>query len=401
MRSTPFKIKLFLNKSRIRSDGTIPIYARVRLNKQKMELTSHQAVESKHWNEQKELVIKHSSANTINSHLQAFKAKINEAYTHLYITRQDITLASVKAILMGKTVDSEHTLIELTEEHNKQFASLVGKKYSEGSYKNYRTTLKYLKEFIPSYYNKQDIPLLKVNYQFCEAYFTFLTSVKSCRINGANKHIQRIKKIINYAMKLGYISKNTVSAYKIEFEPAHKVALSIKEVEAISNLELSRVTLEQVRDVFLFQCYTGLSYSDIKVLSLTNIHQDETSYWIKMQRQKTKVSFSIPLLAPAQTIIEKYKDKNTPDTPLLKVLSNQKMNENLKVIQELAGIKKNLTTHLARHSFATIALTHGVPIESVSAMLGHTKLATTQIYAKVLDSKIAQDMMVMQNKFKK
>jgi site-specific recombinase XerD len=165
---------------------------------------------------------------------------------------------------------------------------------------------------------------------------------------------------------------------------------------------LQRPVLIKVKDIFIFQCYTGLSYGDTQRLNSSNIEQKgKNEYWLKMTREKTKVAFTVPLLPKALLIIEKYSSAEDKKGGLLPTISNQKMNENLKLIQELAKIEKNLTSHLARHTFATtITLGHGVPIETVSKMLGHTKLATTQMYAKVLDNKIRQDMAKLEEIFK-
>ena len=174
------------------------------------------------------------------------------------------------------------------------------------------------------------------------------------------------------------------------------------EINKLVALQLQRQVLRDVRDVFLLQCYTGLSYSDIKQLSKTHISAGENgALWIRMQRQKTSVSFGVPLLPAALLILDKYLPNADPDKPLMPVISNQKMNDNLKLLQELAGISKNLTTHLARHSFATtITLNNGVPISTVSRMLGHTKLSTTQIYAKVLEKTIGADMLLLEQKLR-
>ena len=302
-------------------------------------------------------------------------------------------MEAIKSIITGEPVAPKHTLLSVATEHDEHFRSMLGIKYSAGSYKNYKTTLKYLNEFVPEVSGKPDIPLDSVNYKFCEAFFTYLTTQKDCHTNGANKQLQRLKKIINYAIKLGYINRNPMATYTLEFEPVNKVALTQPEIEKLRKLKLQRPTLEHVRDVFLMQCFTGLSYADIKLLGQKHLSLAENgTYWIHMARQKTKVSFAIPLLPQALVILQKYITENKSDKPIMPVLSNQKMNDNLKVIQELAGISKTLTTHLARHSFATVALSNGVPIETVSRLLGHTKLSTTQLYAKVLESKIEADM---------
>ena len=396
MKTASFGVKLFL-KERLKDDGTATIYARVRLGRDnKMELTTNKSIAPKYWHPSGK-VVKHPDAQEINNHLDTFKSKINSAYSQLFIAQQEITLDAIKAIVLGEPVTSRHTLIAVAQEHNDHFNSMLGIKYSYGSYKNYKTTLKYLREFVPVFYKKQDIPLSQVNYKFCESFFTFLTTKKQCHTNGANKQLQRLKKIINYAIKHDYVQTNRMATYSLEFEPVNKVALTLAEVSKLSRLLIQRKTMDEVRDVFLMQCYTGLSYADIKQLSAKHLSVAENGvYWIHMERQKSGVAFAIPLLPQALAILQRYITQVATDGPIFRVLTNQQMNAHLKLIQELAGISKNLTTHLARHTFATtITLSHGVPIETVSRMLGHTKLSTTQMYAKVLETKIAADMALL------
>lgn len=393
-------IYLYLRKSRPDKDGKLPIYIRISLNGNRMEYPSGQGVNAEHWDDKKQKVVRLKDASTINGVLSTVKSDINHAVSQLQISKTEVTLNNVRLLLRGEAIQETQTFIKVAQEHNENFERQIGKKYSQGSYKNYKTTLKYLIDFVPQYYGQKDMPLKAVNYKFCEAFFTYLTTQKECHINGANKQIQRVKKIINYAIKSGYIQANPMAAYTIEFTPVHKVALTLDEIKRLAGLNLNRQVLKDVRNVFLIQCYTGLSYSDIKSLSVANISAgDNGILWLRMKRQKTSVSFSVPLLPNALAILNQYLATATPETPLLPVISNQKMNENLKLLQELAGISKNLTTHLARHSFATtITLSNGVPIETVSKMLGHTKLSTTQIYAKVLEGKIGSDMKLLSDR---
>jgi site-specific recombinase XerD len=402
MKSQSFSVKLFLRANRSNKDGTAIIYARIRLDREKTELSSGKSIKPKHWDADKGAVINTADAGAINKHLEAFKSRINNAYSNLYVAQQEITIEAISALVLGKPAIPKHTLLLVATEHNDHFKSMLGIKYSQGSYKNYKTTLKYLKEFVPAFCGKADIGLEQVNYKFCESFFTYLTTKKECHTNGANKQLQRLKKIINYAIKHGYIQNNPMATYTLEFDPVTKVALTLAEINKLHGLILQRPTLERVRDIFLMQCYTGLSYGDIKQFAPKHLSVAENGvFWIHMARQKTKISFSIPLLKQALVILQKYIPESVTDQPIFKVMCNQKMNENLKILQELAGISKNLTTHLARHTFATtITLSNGVPIESVSRMLGHTKLSTTQIYAKVLDTKIGSDMLMLAEKLK-
>lgn len=208
--------------------------------------------------------------------------------------------------------------------------------------------------------------------------------------------------MIHYAIRSGYISVDPMASYALTFKPAKRFALTLLELSVLEALDLQRKDLRQVRDIFVFQCYTGLSYIDIKRLESIHIHQDDKGeLWFKMDRQKTGVSFAIPLLNPALRILKNYTEDGSINPLLFPVLSNQKMNDYLKIIQEIAGLQKNLTTHLARHTFATtITLSNNVPIETVSRMLGHTNIRTTQIYAKVLDLKIESDMADLKNRIK-
>jgi site-specific recombinase XerD len=390
-------IYLYLRKDRPSKDGKFPIYVRLTLNNQRLQNPTGQYIDADFWDDKQQKAVRTNEAATINSMLTAVKGEIDQAISHLYISRAELSIDSIRQVLNGEAVQEEQTFIKVAHEHNDAFEKLIGKKYSKGSYKNYKTTLKYLKEFVPKYCGKKDMALKAVNFRFCEAYFTYLTTEKKCHVNGANKQLQRVKKIINYAIRHEYLQTNPMATFTLEFTPVNKVALTLDEMSRLAKLNLNRQVLQDVRDVFLVQCFTGLSYSDIKQLTRAQVLAGENgSLWIRMKRQKTNVSFAVPVLPAALDILSKYLSNAALEAPLLPVISNQKMNDNLKVLQELAGIPKNLTTHLARHSFATsVTLSNGVPIETVSRMLGHTKLSTTQIYAKVLDTKIGADMQLL------
>ena len=395
-------IYLYLRKERPNKDGKLPVYVRLTLHKERMQYPIGQYVNPDFWDDKQQKAVKTNEASTINSVLTTARAEIDQIISHLYISKAEISLENIRKMLKGDAVQEEHRFLEVAHEHNDNFEKQVGKKYSYGSYKNYKTTLKYLKEFVPKFSGKKDIPLKAVNFRFCEAYFTYLKTEKKCQVNGANKQIQRVKKIVNYAIRLGYIQANPMATYSLEFTPVHKVALTIEEINKLAELELSRQVLKDVRDVFMLQCYTGLSYSDIKQLTPTHIQVGSSgTQWIRMKRQKTNISFSVPLLPTALEVLSKYLPNAAIEAPLMPVISNQKMNDALKLLQELAGISVNLTTHLARHSFAsTITLNNGVPISTVSRMLGHTKLSTTQIYAKVLEKTIGSDMLLLEQKLR-
>jgi site-specific recombinase XerD len=405
MANNTFSIHFYIKKEKLNKNGLAPIVAKVKINGMKAEFSTTRTVAPHLWMADKEQV-RSSDANLkqINEHLESFKTKLYATYSKLLRNDVELTTEAFKTALAGKKDDrSVPSFIELIKEHNLDYEKLVGIKYTPGGYKCYKTTLKYVTEFTTFKYGRRDIRLEEVNFKFCEGFFAWLTSCKNCKINGANKQIQRIKKLLNFSIRLGYINANPMHTYPLKFRIQERIALNDIELKTMIELSLQRDTLKEVKDVFLFQCYTGLSYSDVCRLSKEHLVEGRDGVlWIKMKRAKTNVSFSIPLLEPARKLLDKYSNSLSKKSTLLPVLSNQKMNENLKLIQKLAGLPKNLTSHLARHTFATtITLTNGVPIETVSKMLGHTSLKTTQIYAKVVDTKIQEDMKVLAEKLSK
>lgn len=402
MTPNTFSVRFIIRNDRMDSEGYVPIYAKVTINGERISIALNHKTKASSWIATSDLVKTNAkNSKEINEAIESMKSRIYQAHSHILATNKPLNAEQLKIQLFGIEVTEKlPSLLEIVKLHNANFEKMVGIKYSPGSYKNYKTSLLFLTEFIPSFNGKKDIQLKDVNYKFAEAFFTYLTTVKTCKQNGANKQLQRLKTIINYAIKQGYLQTNALNAFSLEFTPVNKIALTMGELIRIQELKLQRTTLQDVRDVFLLQCYTGLSFGDVKRLSKNDIHRiSENEYWIKMSREKTKIGFTVPLLPQAMFILLPYLDVKEAEMPLLPVLSNQKMNDNLKLIQELVGISKNLTTHLARHTFATtITLGNGVPIETVSRMLGHTKLATTQMYAKVLDNKIASDMRKLKGK---
>ena len=396
MQPITFGVNFIVRNERVDKHGLIPLYCKITINGQVLKISINQNILANDWNDELQLPKKScKNFKTIQNIIESFKSRVYQVYSNLLSSNTELTASNFKTSFIGKkTILKTHTLIETATEHNINFEKMIGIKYSYGSYKNYKTTLKYLIEFIPIFYKKKDIPLTEVDYKFCDAFFSFLTTTKACKNNGANKQIQRVKKIINYAIRLGYIVSSNMGTYTLSFKPAKRSALTLIELGKLESLSLERKDLERVRDIFIFQCYTGLSYIDIKRLEHKHIYvDDKEELWIKMERQKTGGSFSIPLLKPALRLLQAYKILYPDEDMVFPVLSNQKMNNHLKILQELASISKNLSTHIARHTFATtITLSNNVPIETVSRMLGHTTIRTTQIYAKVLDTKIETDM---------
>jgi integrase/recombinase XerD len=275
-------------------------------------------------------------------------------------------------------------------------------KLHKDTLRSYKTSQRYILEFIKSKYKTSDVYLENLNYQFIIGFENFLRNYvckKSLRKIGNNttiKHIKRLRKMINMAIALEWLNKDPFIKFKAKLEKREREFLTQIELEFIEDYESKISRLDLVKDLFLFSCYTGIAYVDIMELTNKNILKGiDGNLWIETTRVKTKTTVRLPLLEVPETILSKYKTdiRAIAIDKLFPKISNQKLNSYLKEIADLCGITKNLTFHMARHTFATtVALTNGVPIESVSKMLGHTKLTTTQIYAKVIESKVREDM---------
>ena len=275
--------------------------------------------------------------------------------------------------------------------------------------KNYYTTEKYLNSYLNRKLKVNDIYLKQLNYRFIIDFEQYLRTYKNSKKqlvlanNGVMKHLERFKKMINLALKLEWIVKNPFNQFQLKFDKYDRQYLSERELELIENTHYKNKRLEKVKDCFIFSCYTGLSYVDVKELTLNQITKGiDNNYWIFTKREKTNETVKIPLLPKALDIINKYKNlsKSTNSKTLLPLCSNQKTNVYLKEIAKDCGIHKNITFHVARHTFATtVMLSNGVPIETVSKLLGHTKLSTTQIYARVVESKISEDIQNLLKRF--
>ena len=276
-----------------------------------------------------------------------------------------------------------------------------------GTLKNYFTTERYIKRYLKHKLKTNDVFLKQLSYKFIIDFEQFLRNGKSInrsqplKNNGVMKHLERLKKMMNLALRLEWIEKDPFVRFSLKFTKHQRAFLSQSELEVLESGQLSKGMHQKTRDVFVFACYTGLSYIDVKLLSDYHIVRGiDGDYWIFTKREKNDEAVKIPLLDKALDILKKY-DQGTENKSekLLPVFSNQKINKYLKEVAAILKINKKLTFHAARHTFATtVTLSNGVPIETVSKLLGHTKLSTTQIYAKVIEQKVSSDMRSLRSK---
>ncbi|NCU04865.1 MAG: site-specific integrase, partial [Chitinophagaceae bacterium] len=282
--------------------------------------------------------------------------------------------------------------------------ALIPQEYAEGTLERFRITLSHLNAFLQWKYNLKDVELRQINHEFVTDFDFYIRSVRKCANNTAVKYSKYFQKIIRICIANGWMEKDPFINFKVKLKVVDRAFLSEEELEAIQTKEFESVRLSQVRDIFIFSCFTGLAYAD--VLKLTSGHVStgiDGEKWLFVNRTKTDTPSRVPLLPVPLEIIEKYSTdpvcKNKGK--LLPVSSNQKMNAYLKEIATLCNIPKDLTFHIARHTFATtVTLNNNVPIESVSKMLGHKTIKTTQHYAKLLDKKVSHDMQALRIKYK-
>lgn len=398
-----FKLLFYLKKPKNYATGSMPIYLRITIDGERIELHTKRNCEPSKWNNisGRTIGLKEESKQ-LNNYLDLLQAEIFEAQRELLSGGQKVTVFTIKNKLLGKE-ELQKTLLDVYRYHNKQFAALVGKEYAIGTLKKYNTAIATLEAFIKWQYRKFDISLKELNNQFITEYEFFLKSVKNMQHNTAMGIIKKLKKIVHQCVANEWLDKDPFMNYKVKIHDNERGYLSDEELKTIMNKVFFVERLTQVRDLFVFSCFTGLSYSDVAKLTSNDISNGiDGEKWIFTTRTKTGESSRIPLLPAALDIIGKYKchPKINNSEKLLPMLSNQRMNSYLKEIADLCEIRKELTFHIARHTFATtVTLSNGVPIESVSKMLGHRNLRTTQHYAKILDRKVSDDMKLLREKF--
>jgi len=343
---------------------------------------------------------KSREAKNINDYLDVVKRDLQQIRKDILLEGKILSTKLVKARFKGKPDPDEleiPTLLELYDEHNRKFKELTGTKdHSHSTYKRHITSRSHVSEFIKSNFKKVDVELKEVNYKFLSDYEHYLKFERECNHNSTMKYIKNMGKIVRIAIGEGYINVNPFDKFKLTYEKVERVFLTKKEIESISNKKIENERLDRIRDLFLFCTYTGLAFCDLHNLKIKHISKDEQkNKWIKNNRIKTNVTYMVPLLKVPKKIIKKYKNHpaRIKEDFVIPRISNQKYNVYLKELADLCEIDKNLTSHVARHTFATtITLAEGVNIELISKMLGHSSIKTTQIYAGVHEGAILKGM---------
>ncbi|MFV8282556.1 site-specific integrase [Christiangramia marina] len=382
--------------------GKVPIYLRITVNGKRSEISIRRKIRPENWNtDTGSLRGKSVESGNFNRYLNDIRSRVDKIFEQL--TKEDIhfTAQTIRNIYSGKD-QKKKMLLEIFQNHNDQVDRLVGKDFAAGTAERYRTAKKHISEYITKEYRVKDIPVQDVDHQFITGFEYYLKTERNCGHNTAVKYITNFKKIIRIAYANNWIQNDPFLHWKAKLKIVDREFLTEGEIQKLIEKDFHTDRLELVRDIFIFSCFTGLAYADVKKLTVQNIVIGIDGHkWIKINRSKTDSLSNIPLLPTAIEIIKKYSFDLVASSRehLLPILTNQKMNAYLKEIADLCEIDKNLTFHLARHTFATtVTLLNGVPIESVSKMLGHKNLKTTQHYAKILDQKVSEDMQALRSR---
>jgi len=390
-----------LKKSKKRQDGSCPVYTRFTLNRKRVELSTRIFVDADSWDSVRQrLDGKSEQVKIINNRLDKISSKILDYYNQFEAGQEEFSVYDIKNRLCG--IADEHTLIEVIEFYINTIKGNLGKGFSVGTLKHYKTAKNRLESFLKDVYRKKDISLVDIDYKFINKFDIYLKEEYQNGINTVWGYHKHLKKVLNVAIAMDYLTKNPYAKFKVKQQIPKRDYLTLPELRKIEKKNISIKRVEIVKDIFVFACYTGLSYSDIAKLGPEHLHLGtDGGEWIIIDRTKNESRCRIPILPHAQIILKKYENYpvNVSKGLLLPANSNQKMNAYLKELADICGINKNLSMHVARHTFATtITLTNGVPIETVSKMLGHSSIKTTQVYARIVDTKISEDMRRLKTK---
>tara|TARA_R110002051_G_scaffold63132_1_gene114884 strand:+ start:4185 stop:5426 length:1242 start_codon:yes stop_codon:yes gene_type:complete len=393
---------LFWVYSKRAKNNEATIYARITINSKRVNISLKKKADINLWDSSRQRVKGNSkTARITNLYLDEVQSLLFSHYKDLKLEHKTLSPQILKARFLGEE-KIQYSLLDIINFFNDKMSN----KLSPKTLCHYKTSQNYILRFLHKEYKEDDRFLRDLDYKFVVGFENYLRGYRPKHYlgkignNAVMKHIQRLRRMINLALDMEWIDKDPFVKFKAKLEKRERDYLTKKELERIELLDTRIKRLDIVRDLFIFSCYTGIAYVDIMMLKPQNVIEGiDSENWIMANRTKTGTPFKIPLLLKANDIIKKYSAKTDENSSLLPILSNQKLNSYLKEIADLCGIEKNLTFHMARHTFATtVTLSNGVPLETVSKLLGHTKLATTQIYARVIEQKVSDDMNLLRTK---
>ena len=401
MMKSIFRVVFYLRSNYVNKEGKTSVMLRIYLNNERLSLGSTGiSVKSSQWDKEKER-IKGRTTEALNTNLQLDNIASGLQSIFRRIEMSDVvSLERIKSEFLGKKEEID-TLMQLFEKHNGDVAKQVGVSVGKATLQKYNVCKRHFSEFLEKQYKRIDLKLTELTYVVIREFDLYLRTEVGQNPNTATKTMKTFKTITLLGQKMGVLLHDPFMNHRFHIESVNRGFLTDEEILLIAHKQINIPRLELIRDIFIFSCFTGLAYIDVSNLTPNHIVTLGDKQWIMTQRQKTSVETNVLLLDIPKAIIAKYGGKTYRNGKLFPMLTNQKTNSYLKEIADICGIKKNLTFHLARHTFATMSLSKGGPMESVSKMLGHTNIRTTQIYARITNKKIEHDMEELADKLDK
>ena len=399
MARSTFKI-LFYLKRQAEQNGKAPIMGRITINGTISQFSCKLSVSPKLWDTKANKASgKSVVAQRINEKLENIKTNIGKQYQRICDRDSYVTAEKVKNAWLGFG-DGYQLLLQTFDEYLASFEKRVGKDRAASTLENNQKARRYLSAFLRYEYKMEDIPFKELKREFIEKYVVYLSTVRNLRSGTIKTPVKKLKLMTYTAFKNGWITSDPFAGYRYRFEYRDRRFLSESELQAIMDVQVPNYKTAIVKDIFVFCCFTGLSYADVKKLSYDDIHMDDRGdMWIIDNRAKTGTQFRVKLLPVAKSFVERYSRLRLPDNKVFPVKDCTSMDMSLRHVARHAGLSFNPTMHVARHTFATtITLSQGVPLETVSKMLGHKHITTTQIYAKITNDKIGRDMDMLSEK---
>lgn len=397
-----FGLLFYLRKPKNYVNGPLPIYLRITVDGNVKELSLNRRWEKIRWNPYASRPVgTKEDAKELCIYLDSLHVKVFQAKRQILEDGEQLTAGKLMGYVSGKQQRGK-MLLKIFKEHNEKMKALVGKDYAAGTYTRFETALKHTRSFIKWKYQQEDINIYSLNNEFVSELSFWFKTVRNCSHNTTIKYITNLKKVILICLNNGWLSKDPFASFSLSLKDKDPIYLTKEEIQCIMGKEIKNVRLQSVRDIFIFCCFTGLAFIDVKQLKRSEVCIGiDGQLWILKTRQKSSIPSRIPLLPISLNILKKYQDNQVciAKDILLPVLSNQKYNSYLKELADITNIEKNLTTHTARHTFGTtITLANRVPIESVKEMMGHKHIKQTLHYARVLPIKLSEDMELLKER---
>ena len=391
---------LFIIKiNKTRRNGTAPLNFRLTYNGKRREIATGQFIKPKHWYSKIQIVKPPNDENiNINTQLSLIKSKINRAFLLLQVKEDEFDVDDIYNQFVGKRTASERTLLDAFDYHINRMQKLVGIEVKQVSVQKYNQSLKHVKTFLKFKFNKRDYLLKDLKLNFLTEFDYYLRTEKKFMSNSVYKTVQRLRRVVRVAVGADYLVKDPFVLHKANKPKIKVVFLSVEELKAFETHHFTQSRLQLVQDCFIFSCYTGLAYNELKNLSKKHIVKGFDGHlWVEMLREKTQKEIAIPLLPKTRELIEKY---NSDAEVIFPLMSNQRYNSYLKEMATILGIEKRLTTHTARKTFAsTVLLFNDVPMEIVSELLGHSSISTTtESYGKIIRKKVSEEVLKLETK---